>query len=105
MLTQKGLLMGNFALKWEKFVHAMIDNGGYRNVLEGLRNTLLVAICGLIIGIVIGTLIATVEVMPKYKRLPRVLNRICKLYVAFSVARRWWCSCWWATLCCAPCWG
>ena len=43
-LTQKGSLMGNFALKWEKFVHAMIDNGGYRNVLEGLRNTLLVAL-------------------------------------------------------------
>ena len=82
-LTQKGSLMGNFALKWGKFVHAMIDNGGYRNVLEGLRNTLLVAVFGLIIGIVIGTLIATVEVMPKYKRLPRVLNQICKLYVAF----------------------
>lgn len=75
--------MGNFALKWEKFVHAMIDNGGYHNVLEGLRNTLLVAVFGLLIGIVIGTLIASVAVMPKYKRFPRILNRICQLYVAF----------------------
>ena len=75
--------MGNVALKWEKFVHAMIDNGGYRNVLEGLRNTLLVAVFGLIIGIAIGTIIAAVEVMPKYKRLPRALNKLCQLYVAF----------------------
>ena len=45
-------------------------------------NTLLIAICGLIIGIVIGTLIATVRVIPKYKTLPRVLNHICSFYVA-----------------------
>ena len=75
--------VGNFALKWEKFVHAMIDNGGYRTVLLGLRNTVLVAVVGLIIGIAIGTILAAVEVMPKYKRLPRVLNKICQLYVAF----------------------
>ena len=37
---------------------------------------------GLIIGIIIGTLIATVRVLPKYKRLPRVLNGICSFYVA-----------------------
>ena len=75
--------MGNIGLKWEKFVEAMFTNGGWQNVLEGLRNTLLVAVFGLIIGIAIGTLIAAVEVMPKYKRLPRVLNKICQFYVAF----------------------
>lgn len=75
--------MGNFELKWEKFVHAMFDNGGYNTVLLGLRNTVLIAIAGLVIGIVIGTLIATVRVMPKYKRLPRILNRICTVYVSF----------------------
>ena len=75
--------MGNFALKWEKFMHAMFDNGGYETVLLGLRNTVLVAVVGLVIGIVIGTVLAAVEVMPKYKRLPRVLDKICRLYVAF----------------------
>lgn len=75
--------MGNFALKWEKFAQAMFENGGYETVLLGLRNTLLVAVCGLLIGIVIGTLIATVAVMPKYKLLPRILNKICQFYVAF----------------------
>lgn len=75
--------MGNFALKWEKFMHAMFDNGGYETVLLGLRNTVLVAVVGLVIGIVIGTVLAAVEVMPKYKRLPRVLDKVCRLYVAF----------------------
>ena len=31
----------------------------------------------------IGTLIATVKVMPKYKRLPRILDKICTVYVGF----------------------
>ena len=51
-------------------------------VLEGLQNTLLIAVLGLVIGIVIGTLIASVRVMPKYKTLPRVLDKICSFYVA-----------------------
>lgn len=75
--------MGNFALKWEKFYASFVEYEGYKTVLEGLRNTLLVAVLGLLIGIVIGTLIAAVAVMPKYKVLPRILHKICTLYVAF----------------------
>ena len=52
-------------------------------MLEGLKNTLLIAVSGLVIGILIGILIAGVRVMPKYKRLPRILNSICSVYVAF----------------------
>ena len=51
--------------------------------LEGLKNTLLIALVGLAVGIIIGTLIATVRVVPKYKRLPRVLNGIASFYVGF----------------------
>ena len=75
--------MGNFALKWEKFFESFIEYDGYKTVLEGLRNTLLVAVLGLLIGIVIGTLIAAVAVMPKYKLLPRILHKICTFSVAF----------------------
>lgn len=74
--------MGNFGLKVDKFMDIFLERGGYVRVLEGLQNTLLIAISGLIIGIIIGTLIATVRVLPKYKRLPRVLNGICSFYVA-----------------------
>ena len=73
--------MGNFSLKVEKFIQIFIDQNGYVKVLEGLQNTLLIAVLGLIIGIVIGTLIATVRVIPKYKVLPRILNGICSFYV------------------------
>lgn len=73
--------MGNFEQKVNKFIEIFIQQNGYVKVLEGLKNTLLIAILGLVIGILIGTLIATVRVIPKYKRLPRVLNGICSFYV------------------------
>lgn len=73
--------MGNFDKKIAKFLEIFIDQNGYKTVIEGLQNTLMIAIAGLIIGIVIGTLIATVRVLPKYKLLPRVLNGICTFYV------------------------
>lgn len=73
--------MGNFGQKVNKFVEIFIAENGYVKVVEGLQNTLLIAVLGLIIGIVIGTFIATARVVPKYKILPRVLNALCSLYV------------------------
>ena len=74
--------MGNFSQKIDKFIEIFIEQNGYVRVVQGLQNTLLIAVCGLIIGILIGTIIATVRVLPKYKMLPRVLNGICSFYVA-----------------------
>ena len=48
-----------------------------------MRNTLLIAVLGLLIGILGGTLIATVGIMPKYKALPRFLDKLCTVYVGF----------------------
>ncbi len=75
--------MGNFDLKVKRFLEIFIDADGYKTVLEGLENTLKIAIIGLVIGIVIGTLIAVVRVLPKYRLLPRILNGICTFYVSF----------------------
>ena len=74
--------MGNFEQKINKFMEICLEQNGYVKVIEGLQNTLMIAIVGLIVGILIGTLIATVRVLPKYKRLPRILNGICSFYVA-----------------------
>ncbi len=71
--------MGNFEQKIDKFIEIFIGQNGYVRVVEGLKNTVLIAVVGLVIGIVIGTLIATVRVIPKYKLLPRVLNGICSV--------------------------
>lgn len=73
--------MGNFGNKWNKFLEIFLQQNGYVKVLEGLQNTVMIAVCGLLIGILIGTVIATVRVVPKYKVLPRVLNGICSFYV------------------------
>ena len=75
--------MSDFERKIARFLEFFIEYDGYKTVIEGLQNTLKIAICGLLIGIVIGTLIAIVRVLPKYKLLPRVLNGICSFYVAF----------------------
>ncbi len=75
--------MGNFDRKIAKFIEIFIDYEGYLKVLEGLKNTLLIAVAGLAVGIIIGTIIATVRVVPKYKRLPRILNGIASVYVGF----------------------
>ena len=64
--------MGNFGQKIDKFIEIFLQQNGYVKVVQGLQNTLLIAITGLIIGIVTGTLIATV----------RVLNAICSVYVS-----------------------
>ena len=66
---------------WEKFGG---PDGAWRRVIEeGLKNTLVIAVLGLAIGIVLGTIIAAVKVMPKYKLLPRVLDKVCAVYVGF----------------------
>ncbi len=66
---------------WNEFVRQFITLGGYKNVLNGLWATLQIAVLGLFIGIIIGTIIAIVRVMPKYKLLPRILDKICVCYV------------------------
>lgn len=64
------------------FLEQLITEGGYKTVLSGLLATIEIAVGGLIIGIILGTLIAIVRVMPKYKVFPRILDRICDVYVA-----------------------
>lgn len=73
----------NFEKKFEVFWKFFIDNGGYNVVLEGLRNTLIIAVLGLVIGIVIGTLIATIRVVPKTNGISKVLDALAKFYVSF----------------------
>ena len=66
---------------WNEFIRQLITLKGYENVLNGLWATLQIAVGGLLIGILIGTLIAVVRVMPKYKLLPRILDKICVCYI------------------------
>ncbi len=63
--------MGNIERKIEVFLKYLIEGKFYESVIEGLKNTMFIAIGGLIIGLVIGTLIATIRVLPKNKIKPK----------------------------------
>lgn len=73
--------MNGFMFKVEKFLDILVNKGGYKEVLTGLQNTMIIAVAGLLIGIVIGTLIATIRVMPKYKAVVRAMDKFCSFYV------------------------
>lgn len=81
--------MDDLLHKWQLFWHEFAENGAWKRVLgEGLVNTLMIAIIGLLMGIVIGTLIASVRVMPKYKRSNRFWKKIrCVIGKFFAFVR------------------
>ena len=76
--------MGDFGKKVDKFVDVFVNGGGYENVILGLKNTMLIAIVGLLVGVVIGMIIATVRVVPKTNGLVKFLNGVCGFYVHIS---------------------
>ena len=74
--------LGTFNAKWDVFTESLSSPYFKSLILKGLLNTLVIAVCGLLIGIVIGTVIAMVKVAPKYKRIMRILDKIASVYVA-----------------------
>jgi len=72
----------DWTAKWEVFEKVIHQEYFAKMVKKGMINTVEIAVLGLLIGLVIGTLIATVAVAPKYKILPRILDKIGKVYVA-----------------------
>lgn len=73
--------VSSFPVKVNRFINVFVNQGGYNEVLTGLKNTIIIAVTGLIIGIVIGTLIASVRVLPKYSKMSKILNGFCSFYV------------------------
>ena len=58
----------------------MFELGGYKTVLEGLQNTLIIALGGFLIGLILGILLAVMQLLPESK-LTKILSTISKLYV------------------------
>lgn len=72
----------NWGVKIEKFLSVMEEPYFRQLLIDGLINTVKVAVMGLVIGILIGTVIAIAKVAPKYKLINRILDKICSVYVA-----------------------
>ena len=70
--------MQDFDIQVERFLKEFIDNGAYKEVLQGLENTMTIAFYGFIIGIVIGTLIAVIRVLPKNNMMPKSGKKIVR---------------------------
>ena len=68
----------SFAEFWRIFAY----QEGYKVFLAGLGTTMMIATLGLIIGICVGIIIAAIKVLPKYKRVTRIFQKICDFYVA-----------------------
>ncbi|MDE7158504.1 MAG: amino acid ABC transporter permease [Clostridiales bacterium] len=66
----------------EQFWKYFADYGGYKKILEGLGNTLIIAFVGLIIGIVIGSIIAIVKVAATRNKVAKVFSYIGTGYTA-----------------------
>ena len=75
--------MSNFSTKWEFFIKVLIEKGAYKQVLDGLKCTLIIAVCGLLIGVAIGTLIAVVKILPEKIKVAAVFKKAADIYVAF----------------------
>lgn len=73
----------SIANKWNIFIDAFVNKGGYKEVLTGLRNTVLIAVVALVIGIIIGTIIAAIAVQPKKRGFIKFLDKLGTIYVAF----------------------
>lgn len=66
---------------WEEFYQSVIYDNRYLYILEGLRNTIVIAIGALAIGILLGLLIALIRDYYEKNCKLKVLNYIAKLYV------------------------
>ena len=72
--------MNDFTHKLEVFFKYFIDYENYKIVLTGLRNTLVIAVCGLIIGIVIGSIVAAFKVAGSRSKVAKVISYIGDAY-------------------------
>ncbi len=70
----------SWGAKFKNFFETLSNEHYISIFLQGLFNTIKVAIVGLIIGVLIGTVIAIIKVAPKYKLIYKILDKICSFY-------------------------
>ncbi len=66
---------------WDKFYYSVIYDGRYKYILEGLKNTLLIALGAVLIGVLLGGVAAVSRNIYDNTGKLKLLNDISKLYV------------------------
>ena len=72
--------MINWQYLWDKFVYQVVTLGGYKTILDGLFNTLVITFGGFAIGLVLGAVLAIAQLLPTNK-VSNVFKVISKTYV------------------------
>ena len=67
---------------WNIFWRSFYTNGGYQDVLDGLKTTVIIAVVGLLLGILIGTILAVIKVTPQNNIVSKILSKIADTYIA-----------------------
>lgn len=70
-----------FVSTYKDFYKCFIEAGRYSMYLEGLLNTVIIALGACLIGTVIGIIVTGIRIAPKKLWIMRVLDGICRLYV------------------------
>ena len=65
---------------FEKLYETFIASGGYRFLLDGLKNTVIITLGALVIGVVIGTIIAITKYFAEESPRLKPLSWLCDLY-------------------------
>ena len=65
---------------FEKLNETFVVSGGYRYIIEGFRNTIIITLGALIIGVVIGSLIAIIKYFAEESPHLKPLAILCDLY-------------------------
>lgn len=65
----------------DKVYQNFVQNDRWAYVLSGLKNTLIIALCAVILGVFIGFLVGIVRVAHDKTGVLPILNAICKLYL------------------------
>lgn len=76
-----GAIVNFFQNTWDNFYQTIIYDNRYLYILEGLFNTLIIALFAVIIGIVIGVLVALIRNNYDRNNKFKLLNKIACLYV------------------------
>ena len=59
----------------------LIYDNRYKYILEGLKNTLIIALFAVLIGILLGLLVAFIKNRYKERNKGKLLNKLCDIYV------------------------
>ncbi|MBE6607249.1 MAG: ABC transporter permease subunit [Ruminococcaceae bacterium] len=78
--TKEGLKNASKQLWHNRLYHTFIEGQNYNYILIGLKNTLIITLCSLVIGVVLGTIIAIGKYFSEGNPSLAIINFMCDLY-------------------------